>query len=902
MSQSSSHPESDRNLLFGVLALQTNFIGRDALVNAMQAWALDKRRPLGQILLEQNKLTPDQVAALEAVLVQHLRQHGDDAEQSLRALQAASTAPPELASLKAAAGDSTSARIASDPTVEETLDLRRTSGDGGRYRRLRHYADGGLGTVFVAEDCELRREVALKEIKPAQADSPECRNRFTLEAMITGRLEHPGIVPVYGLGQYANGRPYYAMRFIRGGNLREAIEKFHAAQKPGRDSTEQSLAFRRLLRRFIDVCNAVAFAHSRGVLHRDLKPANVMLGEFGETLVVDWGLAKFASAENSAARETWPDAGSLDMTDAGSAVGTPPYMSPEQAAGDHGRVAATSDVYSLGSILYTLLTGKRPFDAKEKEDVLSQVRAGKFKPPREVNRLTPPALDAICRKAMSFQPADRYPTGLALAADIEHWLADEPVEAYPEPWPTRAGRWGRRHRTALVAALVLLVTAVVALSASTGLIWAEQVKTAREKKRAEDNFSLARDLSLNGVAFIESSQTELASNPKLYPRRKEILVTAARSCRTILERQPNDVEVQSWAAQVYRYTANFHRLSSQPQEALPLYEESVKLYQGLTEKFDSEQLPKERLAETLRDYAKLQSMLGRLVEASDSLGRSVEIVEKLRSTVPDANLERSLGVAKLDLATVQYSRLRLDEAKARAKESADLLRGLSSAPPEQSHPYDPLLLAAALSLLASAEREAGQFDDARPIHNEAIGVLMGLVERKKQGVDLTVNMADVRHLLALCRLEQCRTWLKTPMRRANAEKNLAATAQEWEKLAAEFPLIPMYREALGTAYQMLGQIRTEDGKLSAASGDLENSRKLLVNVVESAPSFPASRAELGRTYLVLGKLAAANSDQGAAADWFAKAAKELGEAAKQSPDNLFDARSLQELPKDARSR
>lgn len=897
MSQPSSHPESDRNLLFGVLALQTNFIGRDALVNAMQAWALDKRRPLGQILLEQHKLTPDQVAALEAVLVQHLRQHGDDAERSLRAFQAASTALPELHSLRTGVGDATSARMASDPTVEETLDLQREPVDRGRYRRIRHFADGGLGVVYVAHDCELRREVALKEIKPVHADDAESRRRFTVEAMITGRLEHPGIVPVYGLGQYASGRPYYAMRFLRGGNLREAIETFHAAKKTGGDSTEQSLTFRRLLRRFIDVCNAVAFAHSRGVLHRDLKPANVMLGEFGETLVVDWGLAKVGSAENSASQESWPDAGSLDMTDAGSAVGTPPYMSPEQAAGDQAKLAATSDVYSLGSILYTLLTGKRPFDAKDKEEVLAQVRAGKFKPPREVNRRTPPALDAICRKAMSFQPSDRYPTGLALAADIEHWLADEPVEAYPEPWPTRAGRWGRRHRTALVAAAVLLVTAVVALSASTGLIWAEQKKTAQEKQTALENFALARDLSLNSVAFIESSQTELASNPKLYPRRQEILVTAARSCRTILDRQPDDVEVQKWAAQLYRYTANFHRLSSRPQEAAPLYEEAIKLYEALSGRFDQESLLKERLAETLRDYAKLQSLSGRLIEASDALGRSVEIVEKLRgSAAPDANQARSLGVAKLDLAAVEYSRLMLDQARAHAKESADLLRGLSSAPPEKSHPYDPLLLAAALSLSASVEREAGRFDDARPIHNEAIGVLMGLVEQKKQGADLAVNMADVRHLLALCRLEQCRTWLKTPPRRANAEKNLAATAQEWEKLSAEFAQIPMYQEALATAYQLLGRIKTEDGKLGEAARDLEISRKLLEKVVESAPTFPASRAELGRTYLALGRLSAANHDQKAADEWFIKAAKELGEAARQSPDNLFDARSLKELP------
>src|SRR5262249_40026455 len=165
-------------------------------------------------------------------------------------------------------------------------------GEQSRYRILRFHAKGGLGEVFVAEDTELHREVALKEIKPAHAGDTQSRGRFLLEAEITGRLEHLGIVPVYGLGAYPDGRPYYAMRFIQGDSLKQVIGDFHAADLPGRDPGERSLAFRQLLRRFVDVCNAVAYAHNRGVLHRDLKPGNIMLGEYGETFVVDWGVAK----------------------------------------------------------------------------------------------------------------------------------------------------------------------------------------------------------------------------------------------------------------------------------------------------------------------------------------------------------------------------------------------------------------------------------------------------------------------------------------------------------------------------------------------------------------------------------------------------------------------------------
>ena len=163
---------------------------------------------------------------------------------------------------------------------------------GRRFRILRPHARGGLGEVFVAQDEELHREVALKEIQERHADHPESRARFLLEAEITGGLEHPGIVPVYGLGQYADGRPFYAMRFIKGDSLKDAIERFHKEDARRRAASERSLELRKLLGRFVDVCDAIAYAHSRGVLHRDLKPGNVMLGKYGETLVVDWGLAK----------------------------------------------------------------------------------------------------------------------------------------------------------------------------------------------------------------------------------------------------------------------------------------------------------------------------------------------------------------------------------------------------------------------------------------------------------------------------------------------------------------------------------------------------------------------------------------------------------------------------------
>jgi tetratricopeptide (TPR) repeat protein/tRNA A-37 threonylcarbamoyl transferase component Bud32 len=352
-----------------------------------------------------------------------------------------------------------------------------------RYHPRRRHARGGLGEVHIAHDQELDREVALKRIRDERAGDEDSRRRFLLEAEITSKLEHPGVVPVYGLVQGAGGTPCYAMRFVQGEPLKEAIERFHAAEGPGRDPGQRRLALRQLLGRFIAVCNTVAYAHSRGIVHRDLKPANILLGKYGETLVVDWGLAKpFArtEAERSSGEETLaPTSGSTEGgTQLGQAAGTPAYMSPEQAEGHWDEVGPASDICSLGATLYHLLTGRAPFQGKSQHQVLAKARRGDFPPPRAVQRRVPAALEAVCLKAMALEPEGRYGSALELAADVEHWLADEPVTAYREPWTARAGRWVKRHRT-LVASVTAALLATACLGGGSWWWW-EEVKARRQ--------------------------------------------------------------------------------------------------------------------------------------------------------------------------------------------------------------------------------------------------------------------------------------------------------------------------------------------------------------------------------------------------------------------------------------
>ena len=473
---------ADRHLLFGLLALQTGIINQGQLVAAFQAWTLDKSRSLADHLEARGDLTSAKRAVLDALAAVHLETHGGNVEQSLAAVPSSQSTRASLAGLREPEIEATLARIApskngsaaapgDDDEADRTTNysVGTATSVGQRFRVLRPHAKGGLGAVFVALDAELNREVALKQILDNHADDAVSRDRFLLEAEITGGLEHPGIVPVYGLGTYPDGRPYYAMRFIRGDSFKEAIAAFHCDQGTDSDRSRRSLALRKLVRTFLDVCNAIEYAHSRGVLHRDVKPSNIIVGDHGETLVVDWGLAKVLGRTEpgvvSSERLMVPllSSGSAE-TLPGSALGTPAYMSPEQALGDLEHLGPRSDVYSLGATLYCLLTGKPPFENDDVGTVLRAVQKGNFAPPRAIDLRIDPALEAICLMAMALNPQERYPTPRALAEDIERWTADEPVTAWREPLARRARRWSRRNRTAVTAAAVAVLVALAGMA------------------------------------------------------------------------------------------------------------------------------------------------------------------------------------------------------------------------------------------------------------------------------------------------------------------------------------------------------------------------------------------------------------------------------------------------------
>lgn len=316
---------------------------------------------------------------------------------------------------------------------------------GHRYRRSSLHASGGMGTVWLAWDAAIGRQVAVKELR--EGGEPGAA-RFVREAKITGQLEHPGVVPVYELGQDAEtGRPFYVMRFIRGRTLSQSARAFHTTRSPG---WHDGMELVRLLSAFVSVCNTIGYAHSHGIIHRDLKGENIVLGEFGEVIVLDWGVAKRIDSPELAAAETTSESDPVaGRTKVGELVGTLSYMAPEQAEGVPELIGPHTDIFGLGAILYEILSGRPPYAGGTYQNLLLKALLLRFDPPRAFWPGVPEGLEAICLKAMAKDPADRYPSPTALAEAVQGWQENERLSAEHEL--REAFDRLRRQQSALVA-------------------------------------------------------------------------------------------------------------------------------------------------------------------------------------------------------------------------------------------------------------------------------------------------------------------------------------------------------------------------------------------------------------------------------------------------------------------
>jgi WD40 repeat protein len=458
----------------------------DAVCRRYEAdWRADARPPFDTYLAEvPSEARPALRAELEA-LERELRQLEETVarEEPVAAAEAPTIAPPEPPTHRTpgearlsmhedatvAPGDPATLDQGPDSTVkteDRSLSRVRYFGD---YEILREIARGGMGVVFQARQVSLNRIVALKMILAGQLANDTDVKRFYTEAEAAANLDHPGIVPIYEVGQH-EGQHYFSMGFVEGQSLSHRL-----AGGPMPPSQAAEL--------IVKVADAIEYAHQRGVIHRDLKPANILLDRQGNPRITDFGLAKKLTTDSG-------------LTGSGQIMGTPSYMPPEQAGGKHGKVGPASDVYALGATLYALVTGRPPFQAATPMDTVIQLVSDEPVPPRRLNPSIPLDVETICLKCLEKQSDERYASAAAFAADLRRFLAGEPIAARPVTHLERAAKWARRKPTLAAAYTLGLLTLVLGGLGGTALWQWRAAERARDTARsALDEARRQRDIA-----------------------------------------------------------------------------------------------------------------------------------------------------------------------------------------------------------------------------------------------------------------------------------------------------------------------------------------------------------------------------------------------------------------------
>lgn len=715
---------------------------------------------------------------------------------------------------------------------------RRSEDPDARYHPTKLHARGGLGAVYHARDQELNRLVALKEILPEHSDKPHFQEKFLFEAEITGSLEHPGIVPVYGLGRYSDDQPYYAMRFIRGQTFGDRIRVFHEANRPPGPSSYFDREFRALLRRLIDTCNAMHFAHEHGVLHRDLKPDNVMLGNYGETLVVDWGLAKQLSDRRDDSPlphdKTLPGSRGRDdssKTRQGAIVGTPMYMSPEQAMGRIDDLDGRTDIYSLGAMLFYIVTGERPIAGKTSVDVIQNVRVGKVRNVHDLVPKAPRALASICRKAMALDANDRYANAIEFAEDIERWINDELVLAHANDesvWE-RSGRLIRRYRSwTLSGAASMAVITLVSLFAAVLVNQARKqeriakVQASEFKQDAVNRYRRSREAI---DTWLVQSSDALQFFPGTQAIRERLLQRAVRDYEQLSDDVSDDPQLELERGRALVRIGDLMQMQNDEQSAGEYFAKATDVFQRgfddpeLDVDFRSEAAnvlvrqgisasTEARVADAERRFQSAIAMLGQLVSKSDNpLPRKVlaSSHHNLGKLLVSSDPQRAIDQLLVSLKQYQA----VDDLN-------DLSIGLAVA-----HTHD---------LLGQVYRDFGDYDAAFASLIEGQDLLESLVRDQPDQPEYLNALASLFVSKASAFREQGRDGEST--------RALLGAVEHYRTLRAALPGVPRYAENLAVALTDLSLMLHESGLNVQAAEVSEEADQILSQLVRTYGEAP----------------------------------------------------------------
>jgi serine/threonine protein kinase/tetratricopeptide (TPR) repeat protein len=791
----------------------------------------------------------------------------------------------------------------------------------GRYTLVGILGQGGMGTVYRAEQTQpVRRQVALKLIKIGM-DSRDVLARFDAERQALALMEHPSIARVFDGGTTAAGQPFFVMELVEG----EPITRY---------CDRQLLSVQARLELFVTVCKAVQHAHQKGIIHRDLKPGNVLVTEVDghpTPKVIDFGVAK-ATGFNLTDQS---------LNDTGAIVGTPTYMSPEQADPSSMDIDTRTDVYALGVILYELLVGSPPIDARQFQrgailEMLRMVR--EVEPPRPstrlstsenlpsiaANRSAEPAklakslrgeLDWVVMKALEKDRTRRYETASGFARDLERYLADEVVEARPPSTGYRLKKFVRRHKAQVVAASLVLISLSTGIVGTTiGLLNAreqrriaderadelikanaqtnkEKARAEQERAKADQNFATARALILDMGTRINQIETG-QSNARLADlARKQALDKAREQFEQFRADRPDDEQVQMQAAALHRYAANVSRLLNEFPAANAASASAIKILDDLTTRVRGNSIYRNELALALSDRAILEKGMGRLKDSTATLDRAFALLDGTPISSGESTYRRTLalGLIELDQAEIAYKRGQFDVFARFADRASTRLDQLRSYRATERITVEPLFAAMAVKRRAMALRELGKTAEALAAHEDAVA-RMNSLSGPRANRDVKFEDCDTRRERAL-------TATAVPERRAAAAVDLVEVIRVREKLVEDHPNIAFYREGLAADYLCKGQLLILLGKPDESAADLTKSLAVSRVLLDRHGPLSDSMLVRGQTFLALGRARAAAGKNAEAARHWKNAITVFEMALKTDPDNFHHQKGLAEARK-----
>jgi serine/threonine-protein kinase len=720
--------DAPTDLLFALIAVNNNVVAPELIPGALRS--LEATQSLAEILVTQGMLTSTQRDLVETLVGEYVARNGGDAEKSLATLMATPSAQKLLhqlddteltESLAYSASLGSTASIDLDDPERTLLPPRKIAVDSkpriAGFEILEVLGAGGMGIVYRARQERLDRFVALKMIRAGADARPEDLLRFETEAKAVAAIEHSNIVKIFEIGEQ-DGLPYFSLEYLAGGSLAKKI-----SGKP--QPVDEAARIVEILAR------ATAVAHQHGVIHRDLKPANVLIAADGTLKITDFGLVKRLESDSG-------------QTRSGSILGTPSYMAPEQARAESQHVGPAADQYSLGAILYELLTGRPPFQGSSVLDTLDMVRSKEPVAPSQLQPRTPPDLETICLKCLEKDIARRYPDVLALAEDLRRFRAGEHILARPVSDIERLWRWClRNRRVALLTATVAMLLVVVAAGSAVAAVMLGKANSTAEKRRQEAETKTALAVSAARAANEQNriaveAQVELVKLldgdlryvPEIQQSREQLIdkavkrLTDAAKAMTDLRRDvdwdPKD-EVNNWKslARSYQAQARVSISRNKIQDAIKQYQQLEQIIQRLAANDPADVNMQLNLMRTQREIGKTSmSDVGDSELAKRYIDRALDLSLECLAKNPDLDLYKIELANSLGMLAAWELRLgHLNEAREQYQKE---IAARESVSPSMAHEWETRRELAALhAQLAELNVRMGDQTEARRLYEKS---------------------------------------------------------------------------------------------------------------------------------------------------------------------------------------